>query len=395
MRVNRDAKELLANIVTAIEIDREKKLSALQNLNNGRGTDGDLLIAAENGLEDTNTSNDAEDNTLTIENSEIVDDLDEMDIAIASDSEEESDSDLDGDFDEEDEDYELSSGTESDEDDDLGFDLDDEDDDYDLDPDEEDDELEDVDEEDDSDFDDEFEDIDEEDESDYDEEDDESEGVDEEDDLDFSEEDDFEDSAEGEDDESEDAALDDEDLDFEEDDESEDEELDLEEDEEDIDPEEDLEDEDDDSLSDESADFWAEDDGDAAIEELVIDKKEPTSKGGSRKDADNTAKNKDKRVRPNTRPPNTVIQQPVQNNVLTKEEVKRVEVPNKITTDNSELKNVNSVVYYVEGISVKDFLKRNPTIRVETEVLKYFTQKQLEEAVKRQGVLRRKGKLLI
>lgn len=65
------------------------------------------------------------------------------------------------------------------------------------------------------------------------------------------------------------------------------------------------------------------------------------------------------------------------------------------TQPSIEKKQEDTGVVFTAGMTLMDFLRKNPKVRLEADVLKYFTKKELDLAKAKGEVLTRKGKLII
>ena len=74
-----------------------------------------------------------------------------------------------------------------------------------------------------------------------------------------------------------------------------------------------------------------------------------------------------------------------------------VESPSKSLgiRDVSEPEKEEPAVKFVKGMSLKDFLRENPTIRQEEEVLKFFSKADIVQAERRSQIMIRRGKIIL
>ena len=74
-----------------------------------------------------------------------------------------------------------------------------------------------------------------------------------------------------------------------------------------------------------------------------------------------------------------------------------VESPSKSLgiRDVSEPEKEEPAVKFVKGMSLKDFLRENPKIRDEQEVLKFFSKADIVQAERRSQIMIRRGKIIL
>ena len=128
------------------------------------------------------------------------------------------------------------------------------------------------------------------------------------------------------------------------------------------------------------------------VEEMLELAEKPISIEVSNKDKENG-------VVPNEITKTTIEQE--KDKVKREVEVSNKEIEKKESTDskkNEEFNqdaDINKGVVFEEGMSLRVFLKANKNIRLESEVLKWFTKQQIQEALSRDEVLIKKGKFIL